>query len=159
MRLEKSVFQYQGAKLCSPLNSRGYLDYKHVQMLQFSLFSLLVLSLLSSISFFSSFPSWDFSFRSLPRKTCQFKLLKQTCKTVSEHSLQSINLIKHPTIIKPIDQLTFQPTHLPHLRGDKVSMFGHTYPHKPLRKIKMTICNHQTDSPLYVWSDVWPGDL
>ena len=42
------------------------------------------------------------------------------------------------------------------LGGDKVSrpMLTHTYPHKPLRKIKVTICNHQADSPLYVWPDV-----
>ena len=38
-------------------------------------------------------------------------------------------------------------------------MLAHTYLHKPLRKIKVTICNHQADSPLYVWIDVWPGDL
>ena len=36
----------------------------------------------------------------------------------------------------------------------EVSMLNHTYPHKPLRKIKVTTCNHQADSPLYVWSDV-----
>ena len=40
------------------------------------------------------------------------------------------------------------------LGGDKVSMLTHTYPHKPLRKNKVTICNHQADSPLYVWPDV-----
>ena len=40
------------------------------------------------------------------------------------------------------------------LRGDKVSMLTHTYPHKPLRKIKVTICNHQADDPLYVWPNV-----
>ena len=34
------------------------------------------------------------------------------------------------------------------LRGDKVSMLTHTYPHKPLRNTEVTICNHQTDSPL-----------
>ena len=38
--------------------------------------------------------------------------------------------------------------------ADKVSMLTHTYPHKPLRKIKVTIFNHQADSPLYVWPDV-----
>ena len=43
--------------------------------------------------------------------------------------------------------------------GDEVSMLTHTYPHKPLRKIKVIICNDQADSPLYVWRDVWPGDL
>ena len=29
-------------------------------------------------------------------------------------------------------------------------MLAHTYPHKPQRKNKMTICNHQADSPLYL---------
>ena len=43
--------------------------------------------------------------------------------------------------------------------GDKVSMLTHTYPHKPIRKIKVTVCNHQADSPLYVLPDVWSGDL
>ena len=42
------------------------------------------------------------------------------------------------------------------LGDDEVSMLTHTYPHKQLRKIKRTICNHQADSPLlYVWPDVW----
>ena len=45
------------------------------------------------------------------------------------------------------------------LGTDKVSILAHTYPHKPLKKIKMTICNHQADSPLHVWPDVWSGDL
>ena len=45
------------------------------------------------------------------------------------------------------------------LGGDKVSMLTHTYPHKPPRKITVTICNHQADSPLHVWPDVWSGDL
>ena len=40
------------------------------------------------------------------------------------------------------------------LRGDKVSMLSHIYPHKPLRKIELTVCNHQADSPLYVWLNV-----
>ena len=31
------------------------------------------------------------------------------------------------------------------LEGDKVSMFTHTYPHKPPRNIKVTTCNHQAD--------------
>ena len=44
-------------------------------------------------------------------------------------------------------------------RADEVSVLTHTYPHKPLRKIKVTICNHQADKPLYVWPDVWSGDL
>ena len=40
------------------------------------------------------------------------------------------------------------PSHT--LRGDKVSTLTHTYPHKPLRKNKVTMCNHQTDCPLCV---------
>ena len=35
------------------------------------------------------------------------------------------------------------------LRGDKVSMLTHTYPHKLLRKIKVTVCNYQVDCPHY----------
>ena len=27
------------------------------------------------------------------------------------------------------------------------------------RSVKVTICNHQADNPLYVWPDVWSGDL
>ena len=38
--------------------------------------------------------------------------------------------------------------------NNKVSMLTHTYPHKPLRKIKVVICNHQADNPLYMWPDV-----
>ena len=45
------------------------------------------------------------------------------------------------------------------LTGDKVSLLTHTYTHKPLRNIIVTICNHQVDSPLYVWPDVWSDDL
>ena len=45
------------------------------------------------------------------------------------------------------------------LGGDKVSMLTHNYPHKPLRKIEVTICKHQADSPFYVWPVVWSVDL
>ena len=38
-------------------------------------------------------------------------------------------------------------------------MLTHTHPPKPPRKIKVTICSQQADSPLYAWSDVWSGDL
>ena len=41
----------------------------------------------------------------------------------------------------------------------KASMLIHTYTHKHLMKIKVTICNHQVNSQLYVWPDVWSGDL
>ena len=43
--------------------------------------------------------------------------------------------------------------------GDKVSMLTHTYEHKTLRNIEVTICNHQADSPLYVWPDVCSGEF
>ena len=46
------------------------------------------------------------------------------------------------------------PNILAPLWGDKLSMLTHIYPHKPLRKIEVTICNHQADSPLYVWPNV-----
>ena len=36
--------------------------------------------------------------------------------------------------------------------GEKVSILTQ-------RIIKVTICNHQSDSPLFVWPDVWSGDL
>ena len=45
-------------------------------------------------------------------------------------------------------------TNVKTLRGDKVSVLPHTYPHKPVTNIEVTICNHQADSPLYVWPDV-----
>ena len=38
-------------------------------------------------------------------------------------------------------------------------MLTHKYSHKPLRKIEVTICNHQADSPLDMWPDVRSGDL
>ena len=37
--------------------------------------------------------------------------------------------------------------------GDKVGMLTHTYEHKTPRNIEVTIYNHQSDSPLYVWPD------
>ena len=47
------------------------------------------------------------------------------------------------------------------LRGDKVSTSTstHTNPHKPPRKTKVIICNHQADSQFYVRPDIWSGDL
>ena len=35
---------------------------------------------------------------------------------------------------------------------DKVSILTHTYPHKALRKVKVTTCNHQVDCPLHMMS-------
>ena len=44
------------------------------------------------------------------------------------------------------------------LLADKV-MLTHRYPDKPLKNIKIVICNHQVDRPLYLWPDVCSGDL
>ena len=33
------------------------------------------------------------------------------------------------------------------------------YPHKPVRKFEVTICNRDLDSPLYMWPEVSFGDL
>ena len=41
----------------------------------------------------------------------------------------------------------FWPSHT--TRSDKVGILTHAYPHKPLRKTEVSICNHQVDSPLY----------
>ena len=48
---------------------------------------------------------------------------------------------------------------LAHFWGNKVSMLEHTYPHKPQMKIRVTIYSHQAESLLFVWPDVWSGDL
>ena len=53
-----------------------------------------------------------------------------------------------------VDTVIISLKRLESLRGTKVNMFTRTYPHKPLRKIKVTICNHQADSPLCLWPDV-----
>ena len=45
------------------------------------------------------------------------------------------------------------------LGGDRMSMLTHTYPLKPLEKIKMAVCSHQADCPFYLKSDAWIGDL
>ena len=62
--------------------------------------------------------------------------------------------------------LTGEPTHYSSsynlfrtLGGNKVNVLTHTYLHNPPRKVKFTICKHQTDSPLYVWPDVLSRDL
>ena len=41
-----------------------------------------------------------------------------------------------------------QPSNI--LGGDKVSILMNTYPFKPLRKIKVTICNFEAERPLYM---------
>ena len=52
-----------------------------------------------------------------------------------------------------------QHAHKGTIGGDKVSMLTHTYPRKPPRNIKVTICNHQAESPNYLWPDFCSGDL
>ena len=39
----------------------------------------------------------------------------------------------------------------------KVSLLTHTYLLKPLRMIKVVICNYRADSPLYAWPNVYSG--
>ena len=39
------------------------------------------------------------------------------------------------------------------------SVLIHTYPHKPMIKIKVTICNHQADYPHDMWIDVWSDGI
>ena len=60
----------------------------------------------------------------------------------------SVQIYLFRRVMKHIILVFFNPL------GDKVSMLTHTYPHKPLKKIEVTICNHQADSPLYVWPNV-----
>ena len=43
--------------------------------------------------------------------------------------------------------------------GCRTTVLTHTYPHKPVRKIKVTVCYLQVDSPIYLWPDVCFGDL
>ena len=40
------------------------------------------------------------------------------------------------------------------LRGDKVSMLTHIYPHKPWRNIEVTICKITRLTAHFVWPDV-----
>ena len=58
-------------------------------------------------------------------------------------------------------QYIFILCHILTLWGDKAGMLTYVYPHKPLRKIEVIICNHQVaiECPLYVWPDVWSSDL
>ena len=84
---------------------------------------------------------------------CFNKILQETlpCFQLQE-GIVDINILANAWASDPI--LTVTP-----LKGDKVSMLTHTYPYKPLRKIEVAICNHQADSPLYVWPNVWSSDL
>ena len=45
------------------------------------------------------------------------------------------------------------------LSSGVISEYMYVNPHISLRKIKVTICNHQADSQLYMWPDVLSGDL
>ena len=68
-----------------------------------------------------------------------------------------MTLILRKATLEPSDRLSYIAIHIfmsYTLWGDEVSMLTHTYPYKPPRKIKVTICNHQADNQLYVWSDV-----
>ena len=87
----------------------------------------------------------------------QFKYIHESqkwvlCKEVCMH--KSLNLTPFPKFI-----LQFCIHKDWTLGDDKGSMLTHTYPLKDLRKIEVTTCNRQADSPLYVWPDVWSGDM
>ena len=58
-----------------------------------------------------------------------------------------------PLLCKPVKQNQIASPYVT-LRGDKVSVLTHIYPHKPLRKIRMILYSHQADRLLYVWPDV-----
>ena len=59
-----------------------------------------------------------------------------------------------PVITNDLSVLPFFP-----LRGDKVSMLTHIYPHKPWRNIEVTICKITRLTAHFVWPDVWSADL
>ena len=50
--------------------------------------------------------------------------------------------------LKTVQGVKLGGLNMVHIGGDKVSTLTHAYPHKPLRKIKVTLCNHLADSPL-----------
>ena len=85
----------------------------------------------------------------------------EDCRMIRDvHQIKKMNGIHGRTSAKLLlHWSTIDPLGVGGGGGDKVNMLAHTYPHKPLRKIKVTICNYQADSPLYVWPDVWSDDL
>ena len=93
----------------------------------------------------------------LPRKSCPVRCWKtHTCRcfVASCHYSRQHTFVYIPAyaIFVCLSSRLFPSG------GDKVSMWTHTYPHKLLRKIKVTICNHQADRSLYVWPNVWSGN-
>ena len=91
---------------------------------------------------------------------------RQPGSSVLYHSTTTACAVNMSSVITSSKKAIFLPglvclsvSRITHLGGDKVSMLTHTYPHKPLRMIKVTICNHQADSPLYVKPNVCSSDL
>ena len=68
--------------------------------------------------------------------------------------IKNTNFLGFALFITKTNSLAWQT-----LRGDKVSMLIHSYSHKPLREIKVSICNHQVDSSYFWWPGVSSGDL
>ena len=70
---------------------------------------------------------------------------QQELSTLTETDIVTIrSSVTNNSLLPPYKQFT--------LRGYKVSMLAHTYPHKPPRKNNLIMCNHQADSPLCVAS-------
>ena len=64
------------------------------------------------------------------------------------------------TLSQEIHCATTLPTFIIHhtLWVIKVNLLSHTHPHKPLRESEMATCNHQVDSPFYLWPYVCSGN-
>ena len=79
---------------------------------------------------------------------------KEVHFNLSSHrlSLSALRISKLYNCAATVHCVYFIALNLLH-RGDKVSMLTHTYPHKPMSKIKVVICNHQADCPFYLQPD------
>ena len=100
-----------------------------------------------------------------PTIPCVFGSSDSSCSASSTSSLTSLPSdsvhYKMYIFISLCFCLQYSPYSRKTRRVIKVStgMLIHKYPHKPLRKIKVTICNHQDDSQCYLWPYVHFGDL
>ena len=82
---------------------------------------------------------------------CREKDLEKNLNHSTIWFLSCLFTVESPKIsVVFIDSLFHTGSSPNSLGDDKVSMLTHTYPHKPQGRNKVTICNHQADSPLYV---------
>ena len=75
----------------------------------------------------------------------------------STNSLQELLIVKCSMVLVTLIFTTLTTISYPGCQP--VIMFIHAYPHKPLRKIKVAICNRPADSPFYLWPNVRFGNL